>query len=303
MKVVITGASGLLGRAILKKAKSSGHEVKGLAFSRASEDLVKLDLHDADAFRKLCEDFKPDLVIHAAAERRPDVAEKDPEAARKLNIAVPQNLAKICKDLNIVIIYISTDYVFPGEAPSGGYVPNDKTEPLQLYGESKLAGEKEILEYGKPGKSVVLRVPVLYGPVTQNSESAINILIDVVRARKEVKMDDWSTRYPTHVQDVARVLLDIGKHFVENNETSSPILHFSSQSKVYTKLDISKFYAQQLGIEDTSFLIPVREGPKPGETRRPRDCHLSTEALKALGIDTKEEESFESWFSRKENYL
>lgn len=144
-----------------------------------------------------------------------------------------------------------------------------------------------------------------YGPVHENSESAINILIDVVRAQKQVKMDDWSTRYPTHVQDVARVLIDVGKLYRSSKESAElpQILHFSSQSKVYTKLDISNFYAKQLGIDDTSFLVPVREGPKPGETKRPRDCHLSVAALQKLGIDTREEESFESYFSRKENLL
>jgi S-adenosylmethionine synthetase len=79
------------------------------------------------------------------------------------------------------------------------------------------------------------------------------------------------------------------------------ILHFSSQSRVYTKLEISQFYAKQLGIEDTSFLTPVTEGPKEGETKRPRDCHLSNAVLESIGIRTHEEESFESWFSNKAN--
>jgi len=300
MKVIVTGGSGLLGRAVVAKAKAAGHEVKGLAFSRATEDLIKLDLHDSAAFEKLCEDFKPDVVIHAAAERRPDVAEKDPEAAKKLNVAVPQNIAKLCKRLDIVVIYISTDYVFPGEAPPAGYEPEDATEPLQLYGETKLAGEKEILAHGPVGKTVVLRVPVLYGPVHQNSESAINILVDVVQAQKRVKMDDWSTRYPTHVQDVARVLLDIGKLYSTNTEAKSlpSLVHFSSQSKVWTKLEISLFFAKQLGITDTSFLEPVKVGNQPGETRRPRDCHLSVRALKKIGIDCSEEQSFEEWFTK-----
>ena len=62
-----------------------------------------------------------------------------------------------------------------------------------------------------------------------------------------------------------------------------------------SKLDISLFYAKQLGITDVDFLRPVREGPKPSETRRPRDCHLSNSVLESLEIDVREEESFESW--------
>lgn len=138
-----------------------------------------------------------------------------------------------------------------------------------------------------------------YGPVHQNSESAINILVDVVKAQKPVKMDDWSTRYPTHVQDVARVLLDIGKLYATNQDQSLPsVLHFSSQSKVWTKLEISYLFAKLLNITDTSFLEPVKVGNQPGETRRPRDCHLSVDALKKIGIDCSEEESFEEWFTK-----
>ena len=68
-----------------------------------------------------------------------------------------------------------------------------------------------------------------------------------------------------------------------------------------TKLDMSLFYARHLGITDTDYLMPIREGPKPSEVRRPRDCHLSNSVLETLQIDTAEEETFESWFSRPEN--
>jgi S-adenosylmethionine synthetase len=82
--------------------------------------------------------------------------------------------------------------------------------------------------------------------------------------------------------------------------TLPTILHFSSQSKVYSKLDMSNFLASCLGIDNAAdFLVPVREGPKEGETRRPRDCHLSNGALEELGIDTREEETFEQWFRRE----
>ncbi|KAK9898772.1 NAD(P)-binding protein [Cystobasidium minutum MCA 4210] len=303
MKFLVTGASGLLGRAVVEKAKSSGHEVKGLAFTRAGGDLVKLDLHDTKAFRALCEEYKPDVIIHAAAERRPDVAEKDPEAAKRLNITVSRQIAEVARDLDIVLIYISTDYVFPGEAPPGGYEPDSPTEPLQLYGESKLAGEQEVLQVGKAGRAVVLRVPVLYGKASPNSESAINILIDVVKAQKPGKMDDWSPRYPTNVADVARVLLDIGQFYRDSADKElPPILQFSgSQGHPITKYGISLLFSRILGIEGTEKLLePVRQGNLPGETRRPRDCHLSNAKLESLGIDTSEGKSFESWF---EEYL
>lgn len=114
-----------------------------------------------------------------------------------------------------MLIYISTDYVFsgkPGEAP---YEMYSNPAPTNLYGQTKLDGEKAILEAyqaaGNSGLGLVLRVPVLYGDAETPEESAINVLMDVVwkaQAQPEgakIKMDHWSLRYPTNTQDVARV--------------------------------------------------------------------------------------------------
>jgi dTDP-4-dehydrorhamnose reductase len=111
----------------------------------------------------------------------------------------------------VLLIYISTDYVFsgrPGEAP---YEAGAATGPTNLYGQTKLDGEGAVLgafaEAGKEGSGVVLRVPVLYGPVEggRNGESAVNCLMDVVMGDKEAAMDHWALRFPTNTEDVARV--------------------------------------------------------------------------------------------------
>ena len=82
MKLLVTGASGLLGRAVMRECTRAGHEVIGLAFSRVSGALVKLDLTDAEAIHGLIQRERPDVVINLAAERRPDVVERDPVAVR-----------------------------------------------------------------------------------------------------------------------------------------------------------------------------------------------------------------------------
>ncbi|BGO94059.1 hypothetical protein NBRC10512_003692 [Rhodotorula toruloides] len=301
MRVLVTGASGLLGRAVFAAFKDAGHHVTGTAYSRASGDLVKLDLQDEKAVEQFFADFKPDCVVHCAAERRPDAVEADPEAAKKLNIAVPAHLSALSRSSAhpFALIYISTDYVFDGHAPSTGYEPDAKTGPTNAYGESKLAGEEAVLEGLKQGgKGCVLRVPVLYGKAEKHSESAINILVDSVRkaaAGQLVKMDDWATRYPTNVTDIARVLVDLA---ARSASTQLPhILHFSAQ-QLYTKYTISRLFAElhnpPLKLGDN--LVRVTEGPKPGETVRPKDCHLSNRAIEALGIDTRTVD-FEQWWT------
>lgn len=102
---------------------------------------------------------------------------------------------------SFTLVYISTDYVFDGTCPP--YQVTDKPNPLQFYGQTKLAGEEAVLSVqSDSGRRVVLRVPVLYGPVRIPSDTAINILLDVVRDQsgKQYKMDHLATRYPTNVR-------------------------------------------------------------------------------------------------------
>ncbi|GAA5989543.1 hypothetical protein JCM10908_000524 [Rhodotorula pacifica] len=299
VKTLVTGASGLLGRAVLEAFKQAGHEVKGTAYSRAGGDLVKLDLQDDVAVESFLSEFKPDVVVHCAAERRPDAVEANPAAVQKLNVGVPNLLSTLSRSENpFFLIYISTDYVFDGHAPPSGYEPDAATNPTNAYGVSKLEGEHAVLAGLKEGgKGCVLRVPVLYGRAESNSESAINVLVDAVlkaAAGTPVKMDNWAIRNPTCVEDIARVLRDLA---VKSQEAAiPPILHFSAQ-QMYTKYDMAKIFARvhEPALEVGDNLVRVDDGPKPGQTVRPRDCHLSNRAIEALGIETSTVD-FESWW-------
>lgn len=147
-----------------------------------------------------------------AANRFPDKVDKDPEGTRKLNVEATRDLARLCAERDTLLIYISTDYVFsgkPGEAP---YEADAPTGPTNLYGQTKLDGEHAVLETvkaaGKENLGVVLRVPVLYGDAEMPSESAVNVLMDVLwksQQGEKVKMEHWALRYPTNTEDVGRV--------------------------------------------------------------------------------------------------
>lgn len=165
MKVLVTGASGLLGRATLAQVKKDGNDVKGTALSRASGDLVKVDLTDFGALDELLTSFKPDAIIHTAAERRPDVVERNPQASHAINVDVPAHIAEHCKSLAAadakvpLLINISTDYVFDGTTPP--YKVDDTPNPLNAYGLSKWDGEKGVTSHAQPGRATNFRVPVL----------------------------------------------------------------------------------------------------------------------------------------------
>ncbi|GAA5916558.1 hypothetical protein JCM6882_002539, partial [Rhodosporidiobolus microsporus] len=137
-----------------------------------------------------------------------------------------------------------------------------------------------------------------YGPAESNGESAINTLVDSVRKAAggaSVKMDNWATRYPTHAEDIARVLVDLSDKS-QHAEIPS-ILHFSSQ-QLFTKYTICELFAKlhspPLDLSGGG-LVSVDVGPGPGETIRPRDCHLSNREIEKLGINTATVD-FEAWW-------
>ncbi|KDQ13344.1 hypothetical protein BOTBODRAFT_146221 [Botryobasidium botryosum FD-172 SS1] len=310
IKIVVTGASGILGSAIFNALKKFEQcHVIGLAHSRPSPELVQLDILDTERLEVFLKEQRPDWVIHCAAERRPDIAEKpeNSEWVEKLNTTLPATLSELSlpasKWPGFTLLHISTDYVFNGEAPPSGYDVNDPVCPLQSYGKSKAAAEEGVLKIrDNGGKSVVLRVPVLYGPTRENADTAINVLIDVVQSSKAAKMDNYAIRYPTNVLDIADFIVKlIESAFKAHNSPSGalpPILHFTSP-KSYTKYDICLILARILGKSHDH----IEPETHPANTvNRPKDCHLSMRVVTDdLGLsEYKDEKSFrdlETWFN------
>ncbi|EXJ92107.1 dTDP-4-dehydrorhamnose reductase [Capronia epimyces CBS 606.96] len=305
---LVTGATGLLGRQVYKAFTDAGWQTTGTGFSRASGPIRKLDIQDEEAVRQLVDEVKPQVIVHCAADRQPDSCTKNPEAAHRLNVTATAHLAQLAAEHGSFLIYISTDYVFPGVAGHAPYKATDKPQPTNVYGQTKLDGEKAVLAaYPSPHSSVVLRVPVLYGPAEQNKESAVNILMDALykSQTEKVKMDDWAIRYPTNVEDVARVCVDIAKYYTAaaaaattKQEGLPRILHITSEDRM-TKYEICKVFADIMGLPIDG-VVPDKDGGKPGPdgTLRPYDTHLDTSDLKKLGIDVATVD-FVAWWRRR----
>ena len=207
LRVLVSGASGLLGRQIMAEFSSiPSFSTCGLCFSRADPSLTRLDLTDEIATAEFLNQLKPQIVIHAAAQRFPDKVEKDPEAAFELNVSVSRRLAVLCKELKARLIYISTDYVFDGTSPPYSHLA--ATKPANRYGETKLAGELAVLEQSQD--NIVLRVPLLYGPIQSLNESALTVLLDTLRNDKTpVSLSSYEVRCPAHTGDIAKILGDM----------------------------------------------------------------------------------------------
>ncbi|CAK9786934.1 NAD(P)-binding protein [Cutaneotrichosporon oleaginosum] len=286
-RVVVTGASGLLGRAVVAVFRARGDDVTALAHTRARDGYTPLDLTDTAAVEAFFE--RPvDVVVHCAAERRPDVAEANPAAAEAINVAVPAHLATLAAKHGFTLLYMSTDYVFDGRNPP--YEADSEPHPLQMYGRQKLAGEKAIKVAG--ARACALRVPVLYGRAEYNGESAVNVLVDVVQDQsgKTYTMDDYQIRNPTCVEDVARVLYDLAR------VPSLPqVAQYRSPGRSYTKWDMTKVIAGALKLP-IDHITPVSTKPTNG-TERPWNTELSLRSLEEAGVSTAEAKTFEEWWT------
>jgi len=292
-RIIITGASGVLGSAVYSAFTSQEYTVLGLSYTSRVPHLTALDLLDAEAVERAWEAFKPDWVVHCAAERRPDVAEKDPERAERLNAGVPAHLASLASKSGHKLLYISTDYVFDGRSPP--YTPSSTPNPLNFYGRTKLAGEQALAPY--PGSCSSIRVPVLYGPVKTPSDSAINILEEIVRDQsgKVYKMDDWQVRYPTNVLDVAAFL----RRLVELNKPLSPTIHYTAPH-AFTKYTLCLSFAQLLSLPHSHITpdVPSEQAQAAAGAVRPKDCQLSMRETDTL-FGLEEEGEAASWMGHE----
>ncbi|KAI0389778.1 NAD(P)-binding protein [Xylariaceae sp. FL0594] len=304
---LITGATGLLGRQVATAFRETGWNVKGTGYSRADgASILKVDLSKPTEVEATLGTVKPDVVVHCAANRFPDKCDNDPEGTRALNVTATESLATLCAARAIFLIYISTDYVFPGKAGDAPYEADATPQPTNLYGQTKLDGEKAVLgvydKAGKTGLGVVLRVPVLYGDAETPAESAVNVLMDTVwkaqQPDNKISMDHWALRYPTNTRDVGRVCHDISEKYLATRDRSAlpTILQFSSEDR-FTKYEMCQVFAEIMGLPITG-IEPNTEGNDPNAAvQRPYDCHLSTAALKRIGIDVSTRD-FVGWWKQ-----
>ena len=274
MRVLITGASGLLGRPLMKAFE--GEDVLGLALSRADASLKRVDLTDRDALAECVESFGPDVIIHSAAIRRPDICQNDPGLTRRVNVDSTRWVAELARARDAWVLYFSTDYVFDGTAAP--YDTGDAPNPLNIYGQSKLDGERALLELLP--HSAVLRVPILYGQVEDSDESPVTIIAEQVLAKDEAPIDAWATRYPTHVQDVAQVCLSLAKAWRDGDEDvrRGGTFHFSGDEPM-TKADMARVIGEVLGV-GASHLRP--DANRPPGAPRPKNCHLDCSRIDRL---------------------
>ncbi len=194
MKALVVGASGMLGQDLCPVLEDFGYET--IETGSKILDITKKD----DVF-DFVENKNPDIIFHLAAYTNVDKAEIEKEKAKLINKEGTKNLALISKKLDIPIVYISTDYVFDGEKNSP-YLPNDKTNPVNVYGKTKLMGEIEIQKHCE--KFYIARTSWLYGI---HGKNFVDTMLNLKDKPLKVVNDQWGT--PTWCADLSYALVEI----------------------------------------------------------------------------------------------
>ena len=198
MKVLVTGSNGMLGQDLCPILVENGFDV-------VKTDKSSLDITNKTMVSDILKAVKPDIVIHCAAYTNVDNAENDLKTARLINSVGTENLAKICSELNITIVYISTDYVFSGEN-NNPYKPTDMPSPLNNYGLTKLEGEESIKKYCR--KYYIVRTSWLYGI---HGKNFVETMLALSGEKTVIKVVDDQIGCPTWTVELSNGIAKIIK--------------------------------------------------------------------------------------------
>ena len=195
MKILVTGADGMLGQDLCPILEDCGHEV-------IETDLPEIDITKPDVILDVLSSEKPDAVIHCAAYTNVDKAEEDIESARLINKTGTKNVAEVCAKLDILIVYISTDYVFDGKS-NVPYLPNSLKNPINNYGLTKSEGEDEVRKLCE--KYYIVRTSWLYG---HHGKNFVETMLSLAN-KDELKVVDDQTGCPTWTVELSNGIAKI----------------------------------------------------------------------------------------------
>ncbi|HKK19772.1 MAG TPA: SDR family oxidoreductase [Opitutales bacterium] len=271
MKILLTGASGLLGNAYAKAAVRRGHEVVALANKNlpAAPGLSRsllLDLRAPEALTSLCLEMWPDVIVNCAAVSSPAVVEADPKAAEKINVALPRHLAQLSNHLGARLIHISTDMVFDGRSEEP-YRSTDMPAPTSLYGQTKLMSEREVLEHA-PEDPVVLRIPILMGNSPGGQRSVHEKLIAAVHAGQRPKLFCDEIRQPASTENVAEVMLELSER-----RDLHGLFHWAG-SETLSRFEMGRRILRHFGM-DPNAIESISQQDDPEHRNRPANLSFN----------------------------
>lgn len=249
MKILITGAKGMLGKDLVHILREAGHDVD-------ATDIEELDITNAKQIKAHIKNSKPHIIVNCAAYTQVDKAEEEQAKALLINGIGAQNIALACRELNIDLCQISTDYVFDGKKKTG-YTPFDSPNPIQVYGQTKLAGEKYVQEILK--KYYIVRTSWLYGI---NGPNFVKTILRLSQSQKELKVVDDQIGSPTWTATLSHVITKI--------ISSQQYGIYHASDKTDNGISWYEFAREILRLSgSSSAIVPIKTSEFPLPAKRP----------------------------------
>jgi len=271
MKLLITGVLGQVGTELYRNASMLGWNPIGLNHRQ-------LDIIDETAVRDAITHYRPDAVVNVAAYTKVDRAEDERELAFAVNRNGPRNLACVCEDLDILLVHLSTDYVFDGKKTSA-YVEDDPVAPLNVYGESKWAGEEEVRHHCS--RHIILRTSWIF---SEHGNNFVKSMLRLGSKREILGVVADQHGKPTSASEITKVILAM----LLSGRNASGTYHFA-QPDVTNWYDFAKAIfgcARKKGlclkIQD---IQPITAMDYPTEAVRPSNSELDCAKIgKIFGV-------------------
>ena len=273
-RVLVTGAGGQLGRYLVESLVRRGHQPRGIgAHAGAGIDRV-VDIGDHAAVQEAVSDFKPHVVIHAAAYTDVDGCERDPDRAMRVNADGSANVAQAAHATGAWVLAVSTDFVFPGDG-GAPYAEDAAPSPVSMYGRSKLTGEEAVLAVDE--RFAVARTAWVYGGAGKHFPRTV---LTVLRDRGEMEVVDDEVGSPTFAADLGEALVALAAQAPDGR------FHLTNDGHA-SRYAFAVAVAEAAGRDPTSVRPTTTEAflaRYPLPARRPPNSTLANHRAAALGV-------------------
>ena len=279
MNILVTGANGQLGNEMQIVAKQSSDKY---IFTDVCDGYEKLDITDLEAIRKAVKENDVKCIVNCAAWTNVDAAETAGEIVETLNAKAPENLAIAMKEVNGLLVHISTDYVFGADPYNTPCKEDQKGTPTGVYGKTKLHGEQKIQAVG--GNHVIFRTAWLYSEFGKNF---VKTMLNLTATKRQLKVVFDQVGTPTYAYDLAQAIYTILEDYKKEifnsqfsivNYPKSGVFHFSNEG-VCSWYDFTKMIASFSGIT-TCDIQPCHSDEFPSPVKRPAYSVLDKTKIK-----------------------
>lgn len=281
MNILVTGANGQLGNEMRIVSRcSQDRYIFTDVVEMEGQETTKLDITDLDAIREMVKDNDVNVIVNCAAYTNVDAAESNQDLAELLNAKAPDNLAVAMKEVNGLLIHISTDYVFGGDPYNTPCKEDQKGTPTGVYGLTKLHGEQAIEKVGC--NAVILRTAWLYSEFGKNF---VKTMLNLTATKPQLKVVFDQVGTPTYARDLADAILVVVEDYQKesltlNHEpfTKNGIYHFSNEG-VCSWFDFTMMIAECAG-NTTCDIQPCHSNEFPSPVKRPAYSVLDKTKIK-----------------------